>query len=50
MPLKHKVAVIRGPISDREFELLLRRAAQCMKAERPPMLKKLIPVRRTRAS
>ena len=50
MSLRSKVSVIRESVSDREFELLLRRASQCMKTAQPRPLKKVVPVHRPRAS
>lgn len=50
MPLKRKLSVIRRSISERDFEMLLQQASECMKAQRPHLLKKGVPARRRRAS
>jgi len=50
MSYKRKLSVMRGAISERDFELLLQRASECMKAQRPQLLKKAVPARRRRAS
>ena len=41
MALENRVAIIERPISDRDFELLLRRASKCVKAGRLNLLKKM---------
>ncbi len=50
MALKHKMAVMPGPVPDRDFELLLRRASECLRVNRPRLLGKAIPARRKPAA
>ncbi len=50
MAANRKLSVIPGPVSDREFEKLLRRAAECAKVQQPRLLKKIVPVPGGRAS
>jgi len=50
MAANPKLSVILRPVSDKEFEKLLRRAAEFAKAEQPRLLKKAVPVHGRRAS
>lgn len=50
MAANPKISVIPGPVSDKEFEKLLRRAAEFAKAQQPRLLKKVLPVHGRRAS
>jgi hypothetical protein len=43
MPVKRRVSRGGVPISDREFEMLLRRACECLKTGKPRLLKKSTP-------
>jgi len=45
-----KVAILKGPVSEREFEVLLRRAAEILRAAGPAPPKKLSLVRKRSAS
>jgi hypothetical protein len=48
--LKTRVAILEVPVSDRDFELLLRRASEAFKAGRPCLLKILRPAERAPVS
>jgi len=50
MAVNRKVSVLPRPVSDKEFERLLRRAAECQKPESPRLLKKVVPATGRRAS
>ena len=50
MAASRKISVIPGPGSNKEFEKLLRRAAEYARSERPQLLKKPVPAVGKRAS
>ena len=45
-----KLSVNPSPVSEKEFERLLRRAAEYLKSEQPRLIKKVLPVPGRRAS
>ena len=49
MASKRKIATLETRISNREFEILLRRAAECLKARGPRLVKKTHSIRKTAA-
>jgi hypothetical protein len=50
MALKRMASAAKAPISDREFEMLLRRASESLKKAKPHLLKKVSPGGRAPAS
>ncbi len=50
MDTRPKVSILKGPVTEREFEVLLRRASEILKTSRPAPSKKLAPVRKRSAS
>jgi hypothetical protein len=46
MALKRKQPVAKRPVSDRDFEVLLRRASECLAVHRPHLVKKNRPSRK----
>ena len=50
MPSKHIARVARRDASDREFESLLRRAAEHCRMRHSRLLKKVQPIRKTHAA
>jgi hypothetical protein len=50
MAADRKISVIPRAVSDKEFERLLRRAAELLKVEQPRLLKRVLPVSGRRAS
>ena len=50
MVTQSRVSILKGPVSEREFETLLRRAVEILKTSRPAPLKKLSVVRKRSAS
>jgi hypothetical protein len=50
MALKRRASIGEAPVSDREFEMLLRRASEILKPARPHLLKKVPLNRRSSAS
>jgi hypothetical protein len=49
MATQHRVSILQGRLSDREFETLLRRATEILKSSRPALPKKLSVVRKRSA-
>jgi hypothetical protein len=49
MPLKQRAAALDTRISANEFEILLRRASESLKARGPRLVKKVQPIRKTSA-
>jgi hypothetical protein len=47
MALKHKGPVGKRSVSDRDFEVLLRRASECLAVRRPHLVKMNRPGRKT---
>ena len=50
VPLKSKISVLVRASSEREFETLLRETSQYLKVQKPRLVRKAEPVRRTPAA